>query len=108
MKTLQDLVTEKSNIVDYFYNDTISQYHKSRTSYFASLIAPEYTNWRDEQRSWRETAVLFDQSHHMPVLYVKGKDAKRLLNYLTPCTFENLSTNRGKQYIAYTERGQPK
>lgn len=105
MKTLQDLVTEKSNIVDYFYNDTISQYHKSRTSYFASLIAPEYTNWRDEQRSWRETAVLFDQSHHMPVLYVKGKDAKRLLNYLTPCTFENLSTNRGKQYIAYTERG---
>ena len=25
----------------------------------------EYTNWRDEQRAWRETCVLFDQSHHM-------------------------------------------
>ncbi len=105
MKTLQDLIDSKPSLVDYFYNDTISQYHKSRTSLFATLIAPEYTNWRDEQRSWRETAVLFDQSHHMPMLYVWGKDAQKLLSDLSPITFSNLSTNRGKQYIAYTERG---
>ncbi|MBL4758573.1 MAG: aminomethyltransferase family protein [Rhizobiales bacterium] len=105
MKSLQDLVKSKENLVDYFYNDTISQYHKSRTSLFASLIAPEYSNWRDEQRSWRETAVLFDQSHHMPVLYVKGKDAQQLLSNLTPCSFANLATNRGKQYFACTEQG---
>ncbi|MFV0244720.1 MAG: aminomethyl transferase family protein [Qingshengfaniella sp.] len=105
MKTLQDLINAKPNLVDYFYNDTISQYHKSRTSLFSTLIAPEYSNWRDEQRAWRQTAVLFDQSHHMPVLYVKGKDATRLLASLTPCTFTNLATNRGKQYFACTERG---
>lgn len=105
MKSLQELIQSKKNLVDYFYNDTISQYHVSRTSLFASLIAPEYSNWREEQRAWRESAVLFNQSHHMPVLYVKGPDAKKLLNYLSPNTFTNLSTSRGKQYIACTPRG---
>ena len=28
-------------------------------------VRAEYTNWRDEQRAWRETAVLYDQTHHM-------------------------------------------
>lgn len=105
MKSLQDLVDAKKNLVDYFYNDTISQYHASRTGLFASYIATEYTNWREEQRAWRETAVLFNQSHHMPVLYVKGPDAQKMLNYIAPNTFSNLSTNRAKQYIAYTPRG---
>ncbi|WP_062221128.1 aminomethyltransferase family protein [Aureimonas sp. D3] len=105
MTSLQDLIDSKSNFVEYLYNDTISQYHKSRTSLFATLIAPEYTTWREEQRAWRETAVLFNQSHHMPVLYVKGPDAKKLLEYLSPCTFSNLSTNRAKQYFACTPRG---
>ena len=41
---------------------------------------PEYTTWRDEQRAWKETTVLFDQSHHMMDLYVKGPDVKRLFS----------------------------
>lgn len=105
MKNLQELIDSKTNLVDYFYNDVISQFHKSRTSLFASLIPPEYSNWREEQRASRETAVLFNQSHHMPVLYVKGPDARKLLNYLSPCTFSNLSNSRAKQYIAATPRG---
>jgi vanillate/3-O-methylgallate O-demethylase len=105
MKNLQELIDSKQNLVDYFYNDTISQYHKSRTSLFATLIAPEYSNWREEQRAWRESAVLFNQSHHMPVLYVKGPDAQKLLSDLSPCSFANLSTGRAKQYIACTPRG---
>jgi syringate O-demethylase/vanillate/3-O-methylgallate O-demethylase len=105
MKNLQELIDSKPNLVEYFYNDTISQYHLSRTSLFASLIAPEYSNWREEQRAWRETAVMFNQSHHMPVLYVKGPDATKLLNHLSPNTFANLSVSRAKQYIACTPRG---
>lgn len=105
MDTLQDLIDSKTSLVDYFYNDTISQFHTSRTKLFAPHIAPEYSNWRDEQRAWRETAVLFNQSHHMPVLNVKGPDAREMLNYLSPITFSTLSTKRAKQYIAYTPRG---
>jgi glycine cleavage system aminomethyltransferase T len=29
----------------------------------------EYSNWRDEQRAWRTTAVLFNQSFHMTDIY---------------------------------------
>src|SRR3569833_2878756 len=105
MKRLQELIDSKTSLVEYFYNDTISQYHKSRTSLFAPYIAPEYSNWREEQRGWRETAVLFNQSHHMPALSVKGPDARKLLNYLSPNTFSNLSTSRAKQYIGCTPRG---
>ncbi|GHC40532.1 glycine cleavage system protein T [Gemmobacter nanjingensis] len=105
MKTLQDLIDQTPDLVDHLYNDTISQYHKSRTGLLATLIAPEYTTWREEQRAWRETAVLFNQSHHMPVLFVKGRDARKLLEYLSPCTFSNLSTDRAKQYFCVTPRG---
>jgi len=43
-------------------------------------IKSEYTNWRDEQASWKETAVLFDQSHHMLDVTFTGPDAHRLLS----------------------------
>lgn len=105
MNTLQDLIDSKANLVDYFYNDTISQYHKSRTGLFATLIAPEYSNWREEQLAWRNSAVLFNQSHHMPELYVKGPDAKRMLQYLSPNSLESFGEGRGKQYIVISPRG---
>jgi vanillate/3-O-methylgallate O-demethylase len=107
MNSLQDLVDAKPNLVDYFYNDTVSQFHQSRTNLFAAknLLLPEYTNWRDEQRAIRESCILANQSHHMPVLYVKGPDARRMLEHLTPCTFSNLATDRAKQYFACTPRG---
>ena len=105
MKNLQELISSKDNLVDYFRNDSIAHYFKSRASLFAKYIPLEFTNWREEQRAWRETVVLFDQTHHMPVLTVKGPDAKRLLNYLSPCTFTNLSVNRAKQYIASNSQG---
>ncbi len=38
-------------------------------------VPAEYSNWRNEQRAWAETAVLFNQSYHMVELYVRGPDA---------------------------------
>jgi hypothetical protein len=35
-------------------------------------VAPEFQNWRNEQVAWRQSAVLFDQSHHMDELIVEG------------------------------------
>lgn len=108
MASLQDLIDSKPDFVDYLYNDTISQYHKSRTDLFSSknLIQKEYTNWRDEHDAYSEACVLSNQSHHMPVLYVKGPDAKRMLEYLSPCSFGNLSTAGAKQYIAAAPSGK--
>ena len=52
--------------------------------YAFPVVRHEFTNWRDEQRSWRETCALFDQSHHMTDLYLEGPDALKLISdYLT-------------------------
>ena len=45
-------------------------------------MPPEFTNWRDEQRAWQETCVLFNQSYHMTDLAVEGPDALELLSHL--------------------------
>ena len=81
MDNLQQLIDSKSNLVDFFYNDNVSQIHKQINKLLSKFNSPEYTNWREEQRAWRESAVLFDQSYHMPVLYVRGKDAHRMLTF---------------------------
>jgi glycine cleavage system aminomethyltransferase T len=60
----------------------------------------EYSNWRDEQRAWQETAVLFDQSLHMTDIYFKGPDALRLMSDLSVNGFKNFGRNRAKQFIA--------
>ena len=56
------------------------------------------SNWRDEQRAWRETAVLFDQSHHMANLYVEGPDALKLLSHLATNSFAKFPVDRAKQF----------
>ena len=32
-------------------------------AYIYPVVAAEFTNWRREQRAWRKTAVLYDQTH---------------------------------------------
>lgn len=104
-KSLQDLVDEKPRLVDYFYNETLAPHYRARTSLTAAFIPPEFTNWRDEQRAWRESAVLFDQSHHMPEMLLRGPDALRLLERLGINSLTNFTTDRAKQFVACTPRG---
>ena len=65
-------------------------------AYVYPVVAPEFTNWRDEQRAWRETCVLFDQSHHMVNLFVRGKDTVKLLSYLSTNSFTNFTVDKAK------------
>ncbi|MEX2365927.1 MAG: hypothetical protein WD601_04940 [Pseudohongiellaceae bacterium] len=63
------------------------------------VMKAEYTNWRDEQRAWQQSCVLFNQSYHMSDLYVKGPDAFRFLNSLGINSFNNFSVDKAKQYV---------
>lgn len=67
-------------------------------AYVYPVVPYEYSNWRDEQLAWRETAVLFDQSHHMANIYVEGPDALRMLSYLATNSFAMFPVNRAKQF----------
>jgi vanillate/3-O-methylgallate O-demethylase len=103
-QSLEDLINSVPDLVDYFSNDTVAPHARNRPG--PSPVPAEVTNWRDEQRAWRQTAVLFDQSHHMPELFLKGRDAFRLLNYLGISSFTNFVPGRAKQYVACNFKGQ--
>ncbi|TWH72720.1 aminomethyl transferase family protein [Modestobacter roseus] len=68
-------------------------------------VTPEFTNWRDEQLAWRRTSVLFDQSHHMADLNIKGPDALKLIRDTAVNSVEYFPVDAAKQYVAATEEG---
>ena len=68
-------------------------------AYVYPVVAPEFSNWRDEQRAWQTTAVLFDQSHHMAELMVEGPDAFGLLESLAINSFADFTTEKAKHFV---------
>jgi vanillate/3-O-methylgallate O-demethylase len=97
-KNLEEKLKASGNPVDMLRNSQIG-------AYVYPVVAPEFTNWRDEQRAWKESCVLFDQSHHMVNLYVRGKDALKLLSYLATNSFKNFTVNKAKQFAPVTHYG---
>jgi vanillate/3-O-methylgallate O-demethylase len=74
-------------------------------AYVYPQVPTEFSNWRDEQKAWRDSAVLFDQSHHMAELLVTGPDAFKMLNYLASNTFKGFVPNRAKQFAPLSYDG---
>jgi vanillate/3-O-methylgallate O-demethylase len=74
-------------------------------AYVYPVVAPEFSNWRDEQRGWVETCVLYDQSHHMVNLYIQGRDALKLLSHLATNSFKNFTVDRAKQFAPVSYDG---
>jgi vanillate/3-O-methylgallate O-demethylase len=68
-------------------------------------VTPEFTNWRSEQRAWRDTCALLDQAHHMTDLYLDGPEALEVLESLGINSFKNFGVNRAKQYVAVNPDG---
>ena len=68
-------------------------------AYVYPVVATEFSNWQHEQHAWTQTCVLYDQSHHMANLYLKGPDALRLLSHLGVNSFANFPFNRAKQFV---------
>lgn len=97
-QSLEDALQTAGNPVDLLRNSQIGPYA-------FPVVAAEFTNWRDEQRAWRETCALFDQSHHMTDLYLEGPDALKVLSDLGVNSFKNFKVNQAKQFIACNHNG---
>jgi len=67
--------------------------------YVYPVVPPEFTNWRDEQRAWQQTCVLYNQSYHMTDMVVEGPDAFKLLEGLGINSFKNFAVNKAKQFV---------
>ena len=72
--------------------------HSQIGAYVYPVVPAEHSNWRDEQRAWRDSCVLFDQSHHMANIYVEGPDAIKLVTHLGFNTFAKFPVDRAKQF----------
>lgn len=68
-------------------------------------VPAEYSNWRDEQKAWQETVVLYNQTFHMAELMVQGPDAQRLLSELAVNSFATFAPGKAKQFVPVTPEG---
>ena len=91
-QNLEGVLKAAGNTVNMLRNSQIG-------AYVYPVVPSEFSNWRDEQKAWRDTAVLFDQSHHMAELTIKGPDALKLCSYTTINSFANFPVNRAKQMV---------
>lgn len=97
-QNLQEVLDSTQSTVDLLRNSKIG-------AYIYPVVAPEFTNWRSEQRAWRETAVLYDQSHHMDNLFISGPDALKLISDTAINSVASFPVNKAKQYVPTTPAG---
>jgi vanillate/3-O-methylgallate O-demethylase len=97
-KSLQDVLDASGNPVELLRNSQIG-------AYIYPVVPYEFSNWRREQRAWRETTVLYDQSHHMVNLFVSGPDALKVISDTAFNSVENFPVGMAKQYAPCTPAG---
>lgn len=96
--SLESVLHRATSPVDMLRNSPIG-------AYVYPVVAPEFHNWRSEQWAWRHSAVLFDQSHHMVDLYIRGRDSLKLLSDTMVNSSKGWSVNKAKQYVPTTPYG---
>src|SRR5919107_2452467 len=95
---LQEVLDASGNTVELLRNSEIG-------AYVYPVVPYEFSNWRREQRAWRETAVLFDQSHHMVNLFLRGPEAKKLLSETGINNVDDFPVDRAKQFVPTSPSG---
>jgi len=96
--SLSSVMAAAGNPVDVLRNSKTGMY-------VYPVVAPEFQNWRNEQVAWRESAVLFDQSHHMDEVIVEGPQAEEFLAHHGINSFANFGLNRAKHFVPVTPNG---
>ncbi|MEY4102725.1 MAG: hypothetical protein RIR88_859 [Actinomycetota bacterium] len=97
-KNLQEVLDAAGNTVELLRNSQLG-------TYIYPVVPSEFSNWQREVRAWRDSAVLFDQSHHMDNLFIKGKDALKLISDTAINSVANFPVNTAKQYVPTASNG---
>lgn len=95
---LESLLQKSGNPVELLRNAQIG-------AYVYPVVPAEFSNWRAEQQAWRQAAVLFDQTHHMAEITIKGPDALKLCSYTTINSFNGFVPGRAKQMVPTSHDG---
>jgi vanillate/3-O-methylgallate O-demethylase len=97
-KNLQDVLDRAGNTVELLRNSQLG-------AYIYPVVPAEFTNFRREVIAWQQTAVLFDQSHHMVNLFVSGKDALKLLTETGINSTATFPVDSAKQFVPVSPEG---
>ena len=97
-KNLQELLDNAGNTVELLRNSQLG-------SYVYPVVAYEFTNWQTEVRAWAKTSVLYDQTHHMDNLFIRGRDALKLISDTAINSVANFPIDKAKQYVPTTPAG---
>jgi len=95
---LQQLLDQSGNTVELLRNSQIG-------AYIYPVVPYEFSNWRREQKAWQHSAVLFDQSHHMVNLFLRGPGAIKLISDTGINSVENFPVDMAKQFVPCTPAG---
>lgn len=95
--SLQDLLNKQS-AVDLLRNAQTG-------SYIYPVVPADFGNWINEQRAWRDAAVLYDQSHHMDQVFLSGSDAINLISDTAINSVANFDIDMAKQYVPVSSVG---
>ena len=106
VQSFQAVLDSVPNVVDHlFANPPKSALNVYTVMMPSDVVRPEYTTWRDEQQSWRETVALHDQSFHMNSLHVRGPEALQLFERLGINKFAGFEPGAAKQFVACSPSG---
>jgi len=97
-RNLEEILAKAGNPVQMLRNSQLG-------AYVYPVVAAEFSNWRSEQWAWQHSAVLFDQTHHMVNLYVRGRDALKLFSDTAINSMAGFTVNKAKQYVPTTPYG---
>src|SRR6202042_2933400 len=97
-KNLQELLDEAGSTVELLRNSQLG-------AYIYPVVPSEFTNFRREVIAWRETAVLYDQSHHMHNIFISGPDALKLLTDTGINSTAKFPVDTAKQFVPVSPDG---
>src|ERR1700733_7943143 len=97
-KNLQELLDSAGNTVELLRNSQLG-------AYIYPVVPSEFTNFRREVIAWRETAVLYDQSHHMHNIFISGPDALKLITDTGINSTAKFTVDTAKQFVPVSPEG---
>lgn len=97
-KNLQDVLDHAGNTVELLRDSQLG-------AFIYPVVPAEFTNFRREVNAWRDTAVLFDQTHHMVNMFVSGPDALKLLSDTGINSMARFPVDSAKQFVPVSPEG---
>ena len=97
-KSLEDVITEAGGPVNLLRGSNLGPYT-------FPVIPPEFTNWRDEVRAWRDSCALLEQSYHMTELHLRGTEIVPMLAEIAVNKFDPFPPLRAKQIVLASHDG---